>query len=143
MQSLFSPSAARVAGTLATIGLLLSALLQLLVAVGVIPITWTWGGTQDELTVPLRLASVVAAVILGLSVYVRHPSAGLVGETYPSRTIRLLVGVVTLYLLVNILANLASQSGEEGLLFGPITLITALACLVVVTSRPEERSHQS
>ncbi len=38
---------------------------QLLAAAGVFPVSMLWGGRQTELTLRMRLTSVVAAVVLG------------------------------------------------------------------------------
>jgi hypothetical protein len=63
------------------------------------------------LTAPLRLASLAAAGILGLSAYVIRRRAGLAGAGAPSRAVKVLSWVITIYLFLNTLANLASPSG--------------------------------
>ena len=130
-------SFARIGAQVATVGLLLSTFLQVLLALGVIPITMAWGGTQPVLTAPLRLASVVAALLLGVSAYVIRRRAGLAGGTHPPRAIRVLAWAITTFLALNTLANVGSSSRGEALLFGPLTLVTALACLLVAISRPD------
>jgi hypothetical protein len=42
-------------------------------------------------------------------------------------------------LALNTVGNFASRSRGEALLFGPLTLVTALACLLVAASKLHER----
>lgn len=137
MNALRNASAGRTAGQVATIAFALAILGQLLVALGVIPITWAWGGTQTVLTPALRIGSVAAAGLLTLSAYVIRRRAGLTGTGRPGRLVVILSWLITAYLLLNTLANFASPSLGEKLLFGPIALVTALASLVVSWSRQD------
>lgn len=129
-----SPAAARIAGNVATVGFLLAALLQLLLAAGVLPVSMAWGGSQTVLTPQLQIASVAAAVLLGLFAYVIRRRAGLAGSTPPSMFIKIGAWVITLFLALNTLGNFASQSRGETLLFGSLTLVLALSCLAVSAS---------
>jgi hypothetical protein len=126
-----SQPAARVAAKVATVGLLLAAALQLLLALGVVPVSMAWGGTQPVLTLPLRIASLIAVVVLALSTYVIRRRAGLVPQAQPSTPIKVLAWVIAVYLTLNTVGNFASASTAEAMLFGPISLISALACLLV------------
>ncbi|MEZ4869036.1 MAG: hypothetical protein R3C14_47380 [Caldilineaceae bacterium] len=81
MQQPLTPMAALIAGRIATVGFLLTMVLQLLLALGIIPITMAWGGSQTVLTPALRIASLVAVLLLGFFAYVirrrayrQHPS---------------------------------------------------------------------
>jgi hypothetical protein len=130
-----SPPAARVAANVATVGLLLAAALQLLLALGVLPVTLAWGGSQPVLTLPLRIASLIAVVVLALSTYVIRRRAGLVPRAEPSMPIKVLAWVIAVYLILNAVGNFASASAAEATLFGPISVISALACLLVAASR--------
>jgi hypothetical protein len=69
----------RIAANVATAGFLLAAFLQLLLALGVIPITTAWGGTQSTLTLPLRVASLIAAAIQVMAAFAIRRRAGLWG----------------------------------------------------------------
>ncbi len=108
---------------------------QLLVAAGVIPISVLWGGRQTELTPTLRVASLAAAAVLGVFIYIIRYRAGLVGSVPPPTAIRVAAWVVTGYLALNTLGNFASVTPVEKLLFGPMTLLMTIACLVVAASR--------
>lgn len=132
---LFSPTAARIAANVATIGFLLAAILQVLLALGILPITMAWGGSQPVLTTPLRIASLVAAITLGLCAYVIRRRAGLLGDPHPSRLIKVLSWIITGYMALNTLGNFTSSSPGEAILFGPLSFLLALSCLIVSASR--------
>ena len=138
VNSLRRASTGRLAGQVATAAFGLAILLQLLLALGVLPVSWAWGGNQIVLTTALRLGSLVAVALLALSAYVIRRRAGLLGAGRPGRVVGGLSWVITVYLLLNALANFASPSLGEKLLFGPLALVTALACLVVAWSRPTD-----
>jgi hypothetical protein len=130
-QRLFSASIARLAGTVATLTFLLFIVVQFLLALGVLPISIAWGGTQTTLTPSLRLASVAAALILAGCVLVIRRRAGFGATTPPSRAIRILAWVITLSMGLMTLGNLASSSSVERMLFAPLSLVLALSCLLV------------
>jgi hypothetical protein len=134
-QHVFSPSVGRIAGQVATVGLLLAIVAQILLALGILPITMAWGSSQSVLTMQLRLASLLAAVILGGFIYVIRRRAGLLGSGRPSKPIKILAWVITLYLALNTLGNVASSSTGEVTLFGSLSLVSALACLLVSAAR--------
>jgi len=79
MSGLLSLSAGRMAANAATVLFGVVIVLQLLLAAGILPITMAWGGRQQTLTVPLRLASLASAIVLGLLAYVIRRRVGLVG----------------------------------------------------------------
>ncbi|MBE2224597.1 MAG: hypothetical protein IAF02_23865, partial [Anaerolineae bacterium] len=70
MTYLSKPNLVQNAANIASVLLFIFVVVQLLVAVGIIPISMLWGGSQPELTPSLRVTSVVAAVILGVFIYI-------------------------------------------------------------------------
>jgi hypothetical protein len=134
-QRLFTPLAVRVAAQIATVVFAIVSLLQLLLAAGVLPISMAWGGTQAVLTVALRLASMAAVGILVLFALVIRRRAGLSGHGPPSLAIKILSWVVTAYMALNVLGNLTSKSRAETLLFGPLSVVLLVSCLVVSISK--------
>jgi hypothetical protein len=96
-----------------------------------------WGGTQTELTSTLRLASIAAAIILGAFAYVIRRRAGLIGDSPPSRAIKIMSWVITAFMALNTLGNLTSQSTAEKAVFTPITLLLVICCFVVSISKTE------
>ncbi|MCA9976401.1 MAG: hypothetical protein KC413_11645, partial [Anaerolineales bacterium] len=64
------PKFVQLAANVATALFAVFLVVQILAAAGVFPVSMLWGGRQTELTVTLRLTSVVAAVILGVFIYI-------------------------------------------------------------------------
>ena len=94
-----------------------------------------WGGRQAELTPTLRIASLVAVVVLGFFIYIIRYRAGLVGAVPTPKWVRVTAWIVTGYMALNTLGNLASLSNVERFLFSPITLALTVASLLVAASR--------
>jgi hypothetical protein len=137
MTTLTTRSAATIAANVATVLFAIAIILQLLLAAGVLPISMAWGGTQTELTSTLRLASIAAAIILGAFAYVIRRRAGLIGDSPPSRAIKIMSWVITAFMALNTLGNLTSQSTAEKAVFTPITLLLVICCFVVSISKTE------
>ena len=75
------------AANVATVLFVVTIILQLLLAAGILPITMAWGGRQSVLTTTLRIASLAAVAILVFFAYVIRRRAGLVGaETNRQRS---------------------------------------------------------
>ena len=68
---------------------------QLLLALGVLPISMAWGGRQTELTPGLRVASIAAILVLGVFITIVRYRAGLLGRVLAPRSIRVAAWVVT------------------------------------------------
>ena len=135
MTYLSKPNFVRNAANIASILFAIFVVVQLLVAAGIIPISMLWGGRQPELTPSVRVTSVVAAVILGVFIYIIRYRAGLIGSVPQPTIIRVLAWVVTGYMVLNTLGNFASVSNVERFLFGPMTIVMAVTSLVVTASR--------
>jgi hypothetical protein len=138
MHTLRSASAGRAAAQVATVAFALAILGQILLVLGVLPVSWAWGGGQTVLTPALQLAGLAAVIVLALSALVIRRRAGLLGAGRPGKVVMILSWIVTAYLFLNMLLNFASPSLGEKLLFGPLALLAALACLVVAWSRPTD-----
>ena len=110
--------------------------LQILLAAGILPVSMAWGGRQSQLTASLRVASIAAAVLLGAFIYVIRYRAGLVGNVPIPVLIKVASWIITAFMAFNTLGNLTSLSKNEKLLFGPVTLILTIACLLVSASSP-------
>jgi hypothetical protein len=128
-------SAATTAANIATVLFGIVIVLQLLLAIGILPVTMAWGGTQTELTLGLRLASIVAAGILALFAYIIRRRAGLIGDPPPSTLIKILSWIITAFMVLNTLGNLVSQSTAEKLVFTPLTILLAICCFIVSLSK--------
>jgi hypothetical protein len=128
-------STAAIAANIATVLFGIVIILQLLLALGILPVTMFWGGTQTELTLGLRLASVATAIILALFAYVIRRRAGLIGDPPPSTLIKILSWVITAFMVLNTLGNLVSQSTAEKIVFTPLTILLAITCFIVSISK--------
>ena len=135
MTYLSKPNFVRNAAHIASVLFFIFIVVQLLVAAGIIPISILWGGRQPDLTPSLRAASVVAAIILGLFIYIIRYRAGRVGSVPTPTSIRVAAWVVTGYMALNTLGNFASVSNVERFVFGPMTLIMMITSLIVAVSR--------
>lgn len=127
----------RAAAQIATFLFAVMIVVQMLLAAGILPISIAWGGRQTELTPALRVASIIAAVLLGAFLYVIRYRAGLWGNVPIPTAIRVLSWIITAFMAFNALGNFASLNNTERFLFGPITIALTIACLVVSVSSPE------
>lgn len=131
-----NPDVSRIAANVATVLFIVTMLIQLLLAAGILPVSMAWGGRQSELTPGLRIGSLVAVVILGLFLYVIRARAGLIGNSPPTTAIKVFSWVITAFMALNTLGNLTSVSGLERLVFTPITLLLVVSCAIVSLSKP-------
>jgi hypothetical protein len=129
-----TPAVARFAAVIAGVAFLTSAVLQALLALGIIPVTMAWGGRQPELTSGLRTASVIAALALVAFAVVIWRRAGLLGAGPSSRVLSVLAWTIAAFLLVNTVGNAASKSMAEAAVFGPLSLIEGIASAVVAAA---------
>jgi hypothetical protein len=95
-----------------------------------------WGGRQSKLTASLRIASIISAVVLGAFIYIIRYRAGLVGNLPIPVFIIVVSWIITAFMAFNTLGNLTSLSTKEKLLFGPVTFILTVTCLLVSASSP-------
>ena len=85
----------------------------------------------------MRVTSVVAAVVLGVFIYIIRYRAGFVGSVPQPIIIRVSAWVVTVYMVLNTFGNFASVSKVERFLFGPMTIVMAIASFIVAASKLE------
>jgi hypothetical protein len=124
----------RIAGNAATVFYALTIILQLLLATGILPITMAWGGREPLLTTNLRIASLASALLLLLFIYVIRRRAGLVRDGSITLIIQVLSWLITAFSALNFLGILASWSIGEKVLFGPISFLLLVSCILVSLS---------
>ena len=127
----------RIAGNAATALYALTIILQLLLAFGILPITMAWGGREPVLTMNLRIASLASATLLLFFIYVIRRRAGLVSDASITLIIKVFSWLITAFSALNFLGILASLSSGEKILFGPISFLLLVACILVSLSKPE------
>ncbi len=118
----------RKAANVATILFGITSVLQLLLAIGILPVSMAWGGRQSVLTPGLRISSLVAIAILAFFAYVIRRRAKLVDGVGVPMIIKILSWVITAYMAFNTLGNLTSLSLGEKILFGPIAFLLTVSC---------------
>jgi hypothetical protein len=138
MSVLSNATFVRRAANIATILFAVVIVLQILLAAGILPVSMAWGGRQSQLTASLRIANLLAAVLLGVFIYVIRYRAGLVVEMPIPMAIKVISWIITVFMAFNTLGNFASSSDGEKLIFGPITLLLTVACLVVSASKVDK-----
>mmetsp|Transcript_50897 Transcript_50897/g.75427 ORF Transcript_50897/g.75427 Transcript_50897/m.75427 type:complete len:155 (-) Transcript_50897:408-872(-) len=128
------------AGTVAKCGFLLMAFIQLGIACGIIPVTIIWGGSFEELSPSLQLASVAAAVLLVFMTFVVNLRCSYatnhdLNTTVPPCWVSLSSWVVTAFMGLNTLGNLASSNPFERYGFGFLTAVLCICSWIVSSSR--------
>ncbi len=91
-----------------------------------------WGGAHTELPAGLRFGSAVSAVALTFAALLVLRRAGFGDPSAPSRAVRWGTAALVPLLATSALGNFASMSKWEQFLMGPLALVMALLCLVVV-----------
>ena len=124
------------AANIATLLFAVVIVLQILLAAGILPVSMAWGGRQPKLTPSLRFANIIAAILLGTFIFVIRYRAGLVGDGSIPAVIVVASWVISAFMAVNTLGNLTSLSTREKVIFGPITALLTLACLLISASSP-------
>ena len=130
----------RIAGNAATVLYALTIILQLLLASGILPITMAWGGREPVLTTNLRIARLASAALLLFFIYVIRRRAGLVSDAPITPIVKVLSWLVTAFSALNFLGILVSLSSGEKILFGPISFLLLVACILVSLSKSEPQS---
>lgn len=133
----------RIAGNAATALYALTIILQLLLASGILPITMAWGGREPVLTTNLRIASLASAALLLFFIYIIRRRAGLIRDASITQIIKVLSWLVTAFSALNLLGILVSLSSGEKILFGPISFLLLVACILVSLSKSEQQSTVS
>jgi hypothetical protein len=102
-----------------------------------------WGGREPVLTTNLRIASLASAALLLFFIYVIRRRAGLVRNASITLMIKVLSWLVTAFSALNFLGILVSLSSGEKILFGPISFLLLVACILVSLSKSEQQTTAS
>ena len=124
--------------------LLFVAFIQFGISIGIVPITIVWGGSQQTLTTQLRLASMIASIILIMFAYILYQrgtnsSGNSISHSASSSTSMHyyyygLSWFVTIYMILNTIGNLLSTNNFEKYVFGCITAIVAICGIIISSS---------
>ena len=105
----------------------LLAVMQIGVAMGIVSIKILWGGSQHQLTIQLRIASIIAAsVLVSFALIIRKravdPSNG---------SFRTMSQCITFYMALNTLLNFMSTNSFEKYVEGTLTVILTISTGIV------------
>ena len=130
----------------------LMAIIQLLVAAHILPVTILWGSSYSEWTWKLCFASIGAAALLyGMATVIQRrsqisstPVSNNSNDMTPEhRNIRLLSWIITFYMGLNTVGNVLSPNPVERYGFGTLTLVLCICCGLVSSSKEEEEEEEN
>jgi hypothetical protein len=132
---------ARLAGALAAIGFASLVIFQAALAAGA---PWghaAWGGADAHLSAGRRSASAVAAVIYVAATLIVLCRAGIIWRARSNAALfRLGTWFFAVAMALGAVPNLASQSGWENFILGPLALVLAALCVVVARAATTEET---
>jgi hypothetical protein len=130
-------SATERAAVAAAVGLTGMAAFQLLLAAGAPLGDAAWGGTRSgQLPTELRVGSALSLLVYGAAAALLLRCAGFPVPGVSFKVARAGTWVLAGLMILGTVANLASSSPWERLLFAPLTGLVAAACVVVARSKP-------
>ena len=141
----------RISAIVALIILAYFILIQLLVLIGIVPVSILWGGSYDKTTWQLRLASLFGALVLAGFAHIIYKRAGHVlncDETSaevrstPAEAYHILSWMVTAYLALNTVGNFASKTKYERYVSGSLALVLTVACTIVSSSDVQQHEYE-
>lgn len=105
----------------------LFAIMQIGVAIGIVPVTILWGGSQHQITFQLRIASIIAAsVLVSFALIIRKRTMD------PSNaSFRIMNQCITCYMALNTLGNFMSFNSFEKYMEGTLTVILTISTGIV------------
>ena len=107
------------------------AVLQLLLIAGLPLGRFAWGGQQERLSTRLRVAAGLSIVIYGLFAGVGLARLHLITTPVPELVILIAMWVITAYLCLSVLPNLASKSIHEKRLMTPVSAVLAILASLI------------
>jgi len=116
------------------IGALLSfliAMFQFMLVLGFPYAEVSWGGNYKVLPKKLRIAGVFAFIILILIGFLFLIAAKILPEIIPHNIIKIIMWIITTFLFLNTIGNLASKSKYEKFIMSPISFIMFLCGLII------------
>ncbi len=125
----------KVSVIIATVLFLSIAIFQILVLLGVFPVSMTWGGQFETITPVLMISNIIAFFLLTFFACVIWIRAEISKGRTPSKFFFVMSWVITGLMLLNTLGNITSKSALEKMIFTPATIILFVTCLIVSLSK--------
>jgi hypothetical protein len=110
------------------------AVLQFLLIAGMPLGRFAWGGQQDRLSPRLRGAAGLSIVIYAVFAGIALANTQVITTPVPSLIILIAMWVITAYLFLSVLPNLASKSIHEKRLMTPVSAVLAILALLIALS---------
>jgi hypothetical protein len=108
------------------------AVFQVLLFAGVPLGEYSWGGAnKGVLPVRLRIASLLSACLLVCMAFVVAVHANVLFVDLPLLSNKIAVWIITIFMGLNTLGNLASKSSKEKRLMTPLTGVAFFSCLAI------------
>jgi hypothetical protein len=121
----------QISAIISAVVFLLGAVFQLLLVFGFPLAEYSWGGKHKGVLPPrLRSSSIIAALILLAMAFILLIHTKVLSLDLNFST-HIVVWVITIFMGLNTLGNLASKSKKEKLFMAPQTGVAFVACLVV------------
>ena len=115
----------RLAGNVLLISLGLLAIFDILILLNIVPSNIVWGGQIKGLAVNLVVLELIALVVTFIFAIVIAAKLAYIKVGRFTKAVNIGVWIITAYLILNTLGNLASGVSFENLIFAPITLALA------------------
>jgi hypothetical protein len=119
------------AAIISAVILMTIAIFQILLLLGFPLAEYSWGGKYKGVLPPrLRMMSLLSAILLCLMgiIFLMHTKVLSIGDNIPTN---ILVWIITIFLGLNTLGNLASKSKKEKIVMTPLAGIAFVSCLFV------------
>ena len=135
MISLSNTKLVHLTANVATSLFVVTIMIQILLAAGVLPVSLAWGGQAPLSTPTLRVASVISAMILSAFIYVIRSRAGLNGNGSVPAIVKIGSWIITGFMALNTLGNITSSNSIEKFVFAAITFTLSVVCLLISASK--------
>ena len=123
-------TSAQVAAYIAVVLFLCMAVIQVGIAICLLPVTIVWGSSQKTHTVQNSLASLAACVILSAMAWIIYRRSQPAPEPYTNTA----SWIIAFYMVLNTLGNFLSPNAVERFVFGSMTVVLAVCSFVVASS---------
>jgi uncharacterized membrane protein YuzA (DUF378 family) len=121
-------------GMLTLLGFVLA--FHVLVLLQIIPYQIVWGGRLQSVA-DMQRFEIVSILVNDLIILVILLKSGYIKHSIPMKIINGLMWVIVGLFALNTVGNLFAQTATEMIVFTPMTIVSAILCLRIVTYRGE------
>lgn len=109
----------------------LTAMFQIMLALGFPYAEASWGGKYKVLPKSFRIASLFASIFLIIIGFIYLLTSRILPEIIPLNVIKIIIWIVAFIMLLNTLGNLASKSKYEKMIMTPVSFIMLVSSLIL------------